>query len=505
MAERGCGSSLKVAVRVSESSYRLDLRRMTREMPQMQVHHVGAASRFADLAAQEHGLPALPDVMDVYGMHVNNELPTYLVHVPDKRLVSRQEVKRMFRRDMMAVTEADITKVIEDAAGRSVPTREEAVRALIKRKLRYATFSHRWIERGEPTFRDVMMSFKPAGYDKLVNFCDRAAEYDCRLAWSDTCCINKDSSTELEEAIRSMFKWYRDAHVCIAYLAEATSIDDLGMDVWFTRGWTLQELLASRTMKFYGKGWAPLSNSVNDKQDARMLDALSRATGIPRHDLHHFRPGTRDVHGKMMWASTRTTTRVEDMAYCLIGVFDVSLTIAYGEGQRAFYRLMEAIIHRCEEWEIMGWAGTPSADSAALPESPRCFKALGDAPVATSRSGSGQQVWRGDRHFVMTKRGLQLKLLIVKLPSSSMRLFEGAGANSVECTRYGECTVGVVDYWCFDTSGQGVLRPGQDHLCLLLHSDPFDPYAEWEKVSTTELLFVRTDIEVKDILSTLWL
>ena len=442
--------------------------------------------------------------MEAYRTYVNNELPTYLVYVPEKKLVSRQEVNKMFRRDMLAVTEADITQVIEGATGRSVPTREEAVKTLVKRKLKYATFSHRWIERGEPTFRDIMMSFRPAGYSKLVNFCEKAAEYGCLLAWSDTCCINKESSTELEEAIRSMFKWYRDAHVCIAYLAEATSVDDLWKDVWFTRGWTLQELLAPRMMKFYGKDWVPISNSVNDKQDLRILHALSQATGIPRHDLRHFRPGTRDVHEKMMWASNRTTTRVEDMAYCLIGIFDVSLTIAYGEGQRAFYRLMETLVNRCEEWEIMAWAGQPSADSAALPESPRCYKALEETCITAASSDCGQWGWRGDRHFVMTKRGLQLKLLIVDLPSSSMRLFEGARKDA-ECTRYGKCTVGIIDYWCFDTSGQGVLRPGQDHLCWLLRSDPFDPYAEWEKVSTVELLFIRSDIEVKKDLSMLWL
>ncbi|KAN0101283.1 hypothetical protein V8E55_001267 [Tylopilus felleus] len=469
-----------------------------------------AGNDAGDTTVDEPGLPALRDVMEAYGTFVNNEIPTYLVHVPEKRLVSRQEVKKMFRREMMAITEADIANVIEEAAGRSVPTREEAIRALIKEKLKYAIFSHRWLERGEPTLRDILMSFKPAGYSKLVNFCAKAAEYGCCLAWSDTCCINKDSSTELEEAIRSMFKWYRDAHVCIAYLAEATSIDDLGKDVWFTRGWTLQELLAPRTMKFYGKDWVPLTNSVNDKQDVRMLDALSRATSIPHRDLRFFRPGTRDVHQKMMWASNRTTTRVEDIAYCLIGICDVSLTIAYGEGHRAFYRLMEAIINRCGEWEIMAWAGRPSADSPALPESPRCYKALGDACAATASGISGdnglaQRAWRGDRNFIMTKQGFQLKLLIVDLPSPSIKLFEGAGANQVECARYGRCTVGVVDYWCFDTTGQGVLRPGQDHLCLLLRSDPFDPYAEWEKVLTTELLFVRTDIEVKKDVSMLWL
>ncbi|KAF8837960.1 hypothetical protein BDN67DRAFT_908250 [Paxillus ammoniavirescens] len=121
---------------------------------------------------------------------------------------------------------------------------------------------------------------------------------------------------------------------------------------WFTRGWTLQELLAPRTMKFYGGGWTPLSNSTDDKQDQDVvtMNALLQATGIPLNDLH---PGTRNVHERMMWASTRTTARIVDIAYCLIGIFNVSMTIAYGEGQRAFYRLVEAIIDRCGEWQIM--------------------------------------------------------------------------------------------------------------------------------------------------------
>ena len=98
-----------------------------------------------------------------------------------------------------------------------------------------------------------------------------------------------------------------------------------------------------------------------------------------------------------------------------------------------------------------------------------------------------------------------------KFPAQTARGFpivvyeavRGGWGNGAECTRYGKCTAGVVEYWCFDPSGKGVLRPGQDHLCLLLHSDPFDHYAEWEKVSTEELLFIQTDTEVKRDLSML--
>ncbi|KAH7881997.1 hypothetical protein F5I97DRAFT_2076360 [Phlebopus sp. FC_14] len=197
---------------------------------------------------------------------------------------------------------------------------------------------------------------------------------------------------------------------------------------------------------------------------------------IPLDDLCYFRPGTRDVHEKMMWASTRTTTRIEDIAYCLIGIFDVSMTIAYGEGKRAFYRLMEAIIHRCGEWQIMAWAGQPSADSAALPESPRCFRQLASHPDSSTGSGECEQkAWRGDRNYV---RRVAAQSYPRQHSLEICTLYEGAGDGRKECTRYGQCTVGV-DYWCYDTSGQGVLKPSQDHLCLLLRMDPFDPFAEW--------------------------
>ncbi|KAH7884824.1 hypothetical protein F5I97DRAFT_1892586 [Phlebopus sp. FC_14] len=227
---------------------------------------------------------------------------------------------------------------------------------------------------------------------------------------------------------------------------------DRGRDVWFTCGWTLQELLAPRTMKFYGRGWAPLSCSLNDKQDATMMNALSRPTRIPLDDLRYFRPGTQDMDERMTWVSTRTTTRIEDIAYCLICIFDVSMTIAYGEEKRAFRRLVEAIIHRCGEWQIVAWAGQLSAYSAALAKSLRCFRQLASYPKSTGSGEYEQKAWRGDQNYVMRKQGLQLRLSLK------------------ECTRYGRCTVGV-----------------------------------WQKVETTDLLTVFMDMEVKERLTTVWL
>jgi len=517
----------------------------------------------------------------------------------------------MFRKDVISITEEAISSRLVELK-ESCPTaeREDAIKDIVKNILKYAVLSHRWLDRGEPTFYDILKSFRPYGYDKLVKFCEKASEYGCRLAWSDTCCINKDSSTELEEAIRTMFKWYRDAHICIAFLADTTSVDDLHEDVWFTRGWTLQELLAPQRMKFYGRDWKPLTSDVNDKENMELMPALSRATRIPLDDLRHFQPGTTNVHQKMMWASTRTTTRIEDVAYSLIGIFDVTMMIAYGEGKRAFYRLMEAIVHKCDEWQIFAWAGPSSSDSAAFPDSPRgylpldpvasndarlpstviplddlhhfqpvtanvhqkmmwastrtttriedvayslivtmmiaygegkrAFHRLMEAivqkcdewqifawagpssfdsaafpdsprgylpldPVASNDARLPSTVWRGDQNIVMTKRGLQMQVLLVDLSLQEATVYEKIGAVDVRTDAYASYTAGVVDYWCYDASGDGVLQPAQEHLCVLLRPDPRNPYAGWRKVTTANLVTIRTEGKLRRNLTTVWL
>jgi hypothetical protein len=413
-------------------------------------------------------------------------------------------VKRIFRKDVALITEEVICSHLAELK-ESCPTaeREDAIKDIVKDTVKYAVFSHRWLDSGEPTFYDILKSFKPYGYDKLVKFCEKANEYGCRLAWSDTCCINKDSSTELEEAIRSMFKWYRDAYVCIAYLSDTTSIDDLHEDVWFTRGWTLQELLAPWRMKFYGANWIPLTSNINDKENMELMAALSGATRIPLDDLRHFQPGTKNVHQKMMWASTRTTTRIEDVAYSLIGIFDVTMMIAYGEGKRAFHRLMEAIVHKCDEWQIFAWAGPSSSDSAAFPDSPRGFLPLD--PVDSNDALLPSTVWRGDQGIAVTKRGLQMEVLLVDLSLQEATVYEKIGTTNVRTEAYSHYTAGVVDYWCFDASGDGILKPEQEHLCVLLRPDPQNPYAGWRKVTTANLVTIRTESKLRKTLTTVWL
>ncbi|KAG1745608.1 hypothetical protein EDB19DRAFT_453572 [Suillus lakei] len=365
-------------------------------------------------------------------------MPAHLIHVPDMRLVDRDEVFNMYKPVVEAITEDELKKFLGSS-------RQETLHKVLRDKVKFATLSHRWLDTGEPTFQDMSESQKDmsknlAGYDKLTKFCEKAGEYDCELAWSDTCCINKDSSAELDEAIQAMFNWYRTAAICIAYLASSSSASDFTQEPWFTRGWTLQELLAPEKMKFYGQNWEPLSDDPDDKHPTALattpddeistpitpsqpdiLSSITRLTDIEPRDLISFSRGIDNVHQRLRWASRRTTTRIEDMAYSLIGIFDVSMPITYGEGQRSWFRLMEIILQRCKSWEIFVWAGEWSPYSSAIPRSPKGYDAF-DIHSSTELSktldmgkvegivGETPPGLRGDHAFAMTRHGLQMKL-----------------------------------------------------------------------------------------------
>lgn len=156
----------------------------------------------------------------------------------------------------------------------------------------YAILSHTWLRSagGEVTYdgwHQGSFDLSDPGYRKLVNFCRVAAEdHGLTLGWMDTVCINKESSSELDESIRSMYKWYEKAKICITYLSETTTISDMAEDAWFTRGWTLQELLAPNRVKFYAKNWRVLrKDTVNDKDDLKIKKVIQLATTITSNEL----------------------------------------------------------------------------------------------------------------------------------------------------------------------------------------------------------------------------
>ncbi|KAI9566379.1 heterokaryon incompatibility protein-domain-containing protein [Boletus coccyginus] len=332
--------------------------------------------------------------LECYDECVYNDLPQYLVRISDMRLYSRSELWKNSR-SLLDTINVDLEKARDTMKCAGEVQLKKNCKEDIKRLLKYAIFSHRWGEE-EPAFRDMSSkvhgqrpTLEGLGYEKLQRFCEKAKEHGCEYVWSDTCCINKESSSELEEAIRSMYGWYRDAFVCIIYLAKSSSVKDFPREPWFTRGWTLQELLAPERLRMYGKDWSPICPETenvrggndfpfpNDKLSEFMLHSISKVTHIYSVNIRDFnsRSSHLTVSTKMRWASKRKTTRIEDIAYSLLGIFDVMMPIAYSEGERAFQRLLEAIAQRSGDPTFFAWAGPCSRCSLALPSSPASYQA----------------------------------------------------------------------------------------------------------------------------------
>ncbi|KIJ63748.1 hypothetical protein HYDPIDRAFT_112685 [Hydnomerulius pinastri MD-312] len=306
--------------------------------------------------------------------YIQNILPMNMIYTSKMILVGRSAYKDYIRpaiKVMIATYDADPSH-----PWWTPEPKETVLQQAIEKAFAYAIFSHRWLLEGEVVYGDMFRYWRPRGqgWQKLKAFCDLARrEYACTWAWADTCCIDKRSSAELEESIRSMYQWYSAAEVCVVYPADTKSEADLLNDAWFTRGWTLQELLAPGRIKFFNQRWEPLASTHNDRHDVELVNTISTITGIPVTDLISFGPGTDRVKDKMGWAAQRRTTRVEDAAYSLIGIFGVNLTVAYGEGTRAFFRLQMAIMERSNDTEILLWNGEPSHDNSMIAASAGSF------------------------------------------------------------------------------------------------------------------------------------
>jgi hypothetical protein len=218
----------------------------------------------------------------------------------------------------------------------------------------YAILSHTWGKDDEEVnFADVTQGsgHTKVGYEKL-RFCGKQAEKDgLRYFWVDTCCIDKSSSAELSQAITSMFRWYAGAVKCYVYLGDVTTRNfessnpparswqpTFRLSRWFKRGWTLQELLAPRSVEFFNFHGARLG----DKESLEQV--LHEVTQIPPRALRNAPLDEFSVEERMSWAEQRVTKHGEDKAYSLLGLFGVSMALIYGEGKdRAFARLQKEI------------------------------------------------------------------------------------------------------------------------------------------------------------------
>ncbi|KAF2440849.1 HET-domain-containing protein [Karstenula rhodostoma CBS 690.94] len=238
--------------------------------------------------------------------------------------------------------------------------------------VRYAILSHRWgNDNDEVSFTDIQHPRsmpRKKGYDKIEKCCKQALRDGYKYAWVDTCCIDKRSSAELQEAINSMFRWYERAGVCYAYL-EDVPLRRMEESEWFTRGWTLQELLAPRVVQFFDNAWKFLGDHKT------LLIEIHEATKIEPGVLQK----TMSLHNcsiaeRMSWAAGRRTKRIEDRAYSLFGIFQVHLPMLYGEREAAFQRLQQAILRTSEDDTLFAWTGVTETHAGLLAPNLEAFR-----------------------------------------------------------------------------------------------------------------------------------
>lgn len=317
----------------------------------------------------------------------------------------------------------------------------------------YAILSHTWGEE-EVTFQDIKGPqshyAKLKGYNKIVQSCKQATLMGLHYVWVDTCCIDKSSSAELSESINSMFRWYGISAVCFAYLRDVLPGTDprvpsseFARSVWFTRGWTLQELLAPSRLLFFASDWTLIearnelteeistitrinksflhAPTLRHRNHAASVEHTSSSRDLrcvvarAYHKSNCARLKTASIAERMSWAAARQTTREEDIAYCLLGIFDINMPLLYGEGMKAFTRLQEELVRRFDDQSIFAWDedGMGTATAAAddllrkaplgiLASSPAAFASCGNIVPCV---GDGR-----DSAPSITSKGIHLKL-----------------------------------------------------------------------------------------------
>ncbi|KAI7154714.1 hypothetical protein KC349_g7479 [Hortaea werneckii] len=284
----------------------------------------------------------------------------------------------------------------------------------------YAILSHMWSEDEEVLFQDVIQrQARGRALEKVLAALSRARVDGYSYVWVDTCCIDKSSSAELSEAINSMYVWYQDAAICYAYLADVPSTDKPFAEKshfvrsrWFSRGWTLQELLAPNEVQFLSTDWMILGTKDS------LADVISRRTQI-RPRILRMRSGIQDcsISERMSWAAGRETTRREDAAYCLMGLFSVNMPLLYGEGKKAFQRLQEEIMRHSDDQSLFAWI---NCDCTSDTETPHGLLACSATAFGFHEASSTvpYKSKRGRTPYAMTNRGLQITLHMMPVDDS---------------------------------------------------------------------------------------
>lgn len=320
------------------------------------------------------------------------------------------------------------TLQLEEFIGSNIPT--------------YAILSHTWGPE-EVSFFDYTSNRAVAetkdGYRKIRLSCEQARKHKISYVWVDTCCIDKSSSAELTESINSMFKWYEDSRNCYAYLTDVSKANfaiEFPRSRWFSRGWTLQELLAPKNVFFYDQDWCKIGSKLDHAElisEITRIDVKALCLAYKMSEYSYEATlASFCVAKRMSWASNRKTTRVEDMAYCLLGIFQVNMPLLYGEGKRAFIRLQEEIIRSIDDDSILAWGLDTEInhEKGQIPEQIAksiCGSATMSGLLAKSPKDFGncqdlEYLGESITPFALTNVGLQMELPLVPVytPKSSL-------------------------------------------------------------------------------------
>jgi hypothetical protein len=330
----------------------------------------------------------------------------------------------------------------------------------------YAILSHTW-DKQEMTLQDMQRSDpeKFTCFEKVDRCCELVAKEGFEYVWIDTCCIDKTSSSELSEAINSMYRWYQEAQVCITYLSDVPSEEDPSSPFssfrdckWFTRGWTLQELIAPPAIEFYGKNvkgdWTEIGTKLS------LQNLISEVTMIPIEVLQTGDVKDISLAKRMTWASKRETTREEDRAYSLMGLFDVSMPMLYGEGKRAFVRLQEEIMKISNDHSLFAWNAAKKEirheeDQGLLADSPSDF-------IHSHRIEPFRPI-DGGGDYQMTNRGLRMEVPVVEVdgaPCAVLNCFDESRSNYLLGIGLQRVRKGDERYARFDTNQMAEVAKG---------------------------------------------
>ncbi|USW48129.1 Putative heterokaryon incompatibility [Septoria linicola] len=351
----------------------------------------------------------------------------------------------------------------------------------------YAILSHRWGPQ-EITY-DQFLAGQKKGHDghvKILEACRIAKANSHQWIWIDTICIQKTSSAELSEAINSMYEYYQRSQVCYAYLedvppgrsAQQTS-EALQQSEWFTRGWTLQELLAPQNVLFLDSSW----NAFGTKN--HLASVISKATGIPewylvRGDQIQYA----SIAARMSWCARRKTTRSEDMAYSLLGLFNINMPLLYGErGARAFFRLQLEIAKSSDDESIFAWTSPSNQPCGMFAPSALCFAGFGNIKTLPL-DAEDRLPWQ------YTNKGLVLSLASPLDTRATMSM----GNRMFDHTKTGEDHK-VVTLGCFKSDVDVDLRDGKavkkvskgNIICIELQR--IGP--RWKRINAQQVLLAK--------------